>query len=59
MRTLSIDDTKKLDNSILNIMLLLAKELELIEANGSVTYRTLVDGGKTYKLTLEFEEVVK
>jgi len=59
MKTLTINDTKKLDNSILNIMLLLAKESELMEANASCTYRYMHDNGKYYKLTLNFEEVEK
>jgi hypothetical protein len=47
---LSIDDNRALDDHLLNAMLILAKECRLMQANGSVKYRTLVDGGKTYKI---------
>ena len=59
MKDLSIDEQRKLDSHLLEVILLLAKELDLMGANGSKTIKYLHDCGKKYKMTVIFEEVEK
>lgn len=59
MKDLSIDEQRKLDSHLLEVMLLLAKELDLMGANGSKTIKYLHDCGREYKMTVIFEEVEK